>query len=271
MLALRTTLLAAILVLLISTSIPGQVQFQVIQGEALENFLRNAEIVAAKTTPIGLTLPKKVTLTLNGQTRFGIFKDVDIYKDLMKFEDGRIDQNHQDTWKAEIAAYEIDKIIGLGMVPATVERTYKGTKGSLQIWVDSIMSEADHKKNKVRIGNQDLFNQMMYKARLFDNLVYNTDRNLQNLLITKDWEIILIDHSRAFRPPYQLKSAKDLEMLSIAVLEGIKRLNEKNLTEKTGKYLTKPLIDGILKRRDAILSLAAKQATQKGEAATYLP
>ena len=268
---LRTSLVLLILALLISTAVTAQVRSQVIQGEDLENFLRTAEIVDSKGLPIGITAPRKVTMILNGETRYAVLKTFEEFKDIMKFADGRIDVNFQDTWKAEIAAYEIDKIVGLGMVPATVERTYKGAKGSVQIWVDSIMSEAAHKKNKVVVGNLELFNQMMYKARLFDNLVYNTDRNLENLLITKDWEIILIDHSRAFRPSHMLKTPKDLEKLSRSLLEGIGRLNQKNLADKTGKYLTKPLIEGILKRRDEILSLAKKQVAQKGEALAFLP
>jgi hypothetical protein len=245
------------------------VKSQVIQGEEIENFLRKAEITAAKATSIGKTAPRKVTLVLDGQTRYGLFKDIDDYKALMKFEDGRVDMNFQDSWKGEIAAYEIDKIIGLGMVPATVERKYRGTTGSLQFWVDSMMSEAEHLKTKAQSPNPDLFNEWMYKTRLFDNMVYNTDRNLGNLLITKDWELILIDHSRAFRPQTVLKSPKDLEKFSKSMLEGIAKLTRENLTQKAGKYLPKPQIDGLLKRRDQILELAKKTADQKGEAVTY--
>jgi hypothetical protein len=258
-----------IVLLFLAAAVFAQVRSQTIQGEELENFLRKAEIVDAKGISIGITGPKKVTLVLDGQTRYGVFKTVDEYKDLMKFEDGRVDMNFQDSWKSEIAAYEIDKIIGLGMVPATVERTYKGAKGSLQFWVDSMMSEAEHRKQKVVSPNPDAFNELMFKTRLFDNIVYNTDRNLQNLLITKDWELVLIDHSRAFRPMTILKSPKDLEKFSKSLLEGITRLNRENLTEKTGKYLPKPQIEGILKRRDQILSLAKKAAEQKGEAIAY--
>jgi hypothetical protein len=106
----------------------------------------------------------------------------------------------------------------------------------------------------------------MYKVRSFDNMVYNTDRNLQNLLITKDWELIMIDHSRAFRPLTLLKSPKDLVRFSRSMLQGLERLNEKNLTERAGKYLPKPQIQGVLKRRDEILKLAKKMSAEKGEA-----
>jgi hypothetical protein len=257
------------IVLLLATAVRAQVHSQVIQGEEIENFLRNAEFVELKTLSIGITAPKKVTLLLDGQTRYGVFKTIDESKALMKFDDGRVDMNFQDSWKSEIAAYEIDKIIGLGMIPATVERTYKGAKGSLQFWVDSMMSEAEHKKNKAISPNPVMFNELMYKTRLFDNMVYNTDRNLQNLLITKDWELVLIDHSRAFRPQSMLKSPKDLEKFSRALLEGIGKLTKENLTEKAGMYLPKPQIEGLLERRDQILSLAKKTAAEKGEGVAF--
>ena len=265
---LRTALYLFTL-LLLATAIQAQVRSQVIQGEELENFLKTAEITNAKTLDIGITAPRKVTMVLNGETRYGVFKSIDEYKDIMRFDDGRVDPNFQDSWKGEIAAYEIDKIIGLGMIPATVEKTYKGAKGSVQFWVESIMSEAEHRKNKVVSPNPITFNELMYKTRLFDNMVYNTDRNLQNLLITKEWELILIDHSRAFRPQSMLKSPKDLDKFSRSLLEGITKLTLQNLTEKTGKYLPKNQIEGLLKRRDQILELAKKTAQDKGEAATY--
>ena len=266
--ALRTVLFLSILFLL-ATALGAQVKSQVIQGEEIENFLQKAEFAAVKTLDVGITAPKKVTLVLDGQTRHGVFKTIDEYKDLMKYDDGRREMNFQDSWKSEIAAYEIDKIIGLGMIPATVERTHKGVKGSLQFWVESMMSEEEHLRTKAVSPNPSLFNEHMYKTRLFDNMVYNTDRNLRNLLITKDWELILIDHSRAFRPQTMLKSPRDLERFSRSLLDGISKLTLANLTEKTGKYLPKPQIEGLLKRRDQILSLAKKTAVEKGELETF--
>ena len=35
--------------------------------------------------------------------------------------------------------------------------------------------------------------------RVFDELIANTDRNLGNMLIDRQWKLWLIDHSRAFR------------------------------------------------------------------------
>ena len=107
----------------------------------------------------------------------------------------------------------------------------------------------------------------MAKIRLFDNLIYNTDRHLDNLLITEDWKIRLIDHSRTFRPFNELKNPKTLTTFSRSVLAKMETLNEAMLKEHLGKYLSPYQIQGLLKRRDAILALSKKLVTEKGAGA----
>jgi hypothetical protein len=108
-------------------------------------------------------------------------------------------------------------------------------------------------------------------VRLFRNLIYNTDRHLNNILITKDFEIPLIDHSRSFRPFDTLKTPKDLTRFSKSLLSGIQKLEEKDLTARVGNLLTPDQIRTLIKRRDAILALAKRTVEQKGEAAVRYP
>jgi len=150
------------------------------------------------------------------------------------------------------------------MVPATVQRMFDGKAGSMQFFVDSVMDEEQRLKKKAQPPNQILWNQQIAKIRLWDNLIYNTDRNVGNLLITSDWQIRLIDHSRTFRPFEQLKDPKQLTMFSRKLLASIKELNEPLLKEHLGKYLTPAQINGLLKRRDAIIALADKMVAEKG-------
>lgn len=266
----RTWFYLAVLLLLATTSI-AQVSSQVIQGEELEQFLRQAKIVQAKSTSKGVTLPSKVTLELNGLTRFAAFKSIDVFKTVQTFDGGGIEPSFQDSWKTEIAAYEVDKIIGLGMVPATVERTYDGKKGSVQFWVDAVMDEGERVKKKTQPPNPAKWNQMWQKEKLFENLIYNTDPNQGNLLITKDWELVLVDHSRSFRPFKRLKDPKVLTRFSKSLLEGLQRLNEKDLTDKIGKYISMDQIRGLLARRDLILDMAKKMVAEQGEARALYP
>src|SRR5262245_43413653 len=47
------------------------------------------------------------------------------------------------SYKAEIAAYELDKLLKMDMVPPTVERQLQGTKGAGQQWVDGALPVAE--------------------------------------------------------------------------------------------------------------------------------
>jgi hypothetical protein len=260
-----------ITVLLIFSTSVAQVPSQIIQGDAVETFLKQGQIKRAKDIPLGVTLPKKLTLELRGESHNAAFKSIDESAPLKVFGDGTREANFQDSYRTEIAAYEVDKLIGLGMVPATVERTFDGKRGSAQFWVDSIMDETTRLEKKIEPPDVVRWNNMWAKSQVWDNLIYNVDRNRGNMLITKDWEIILIDHSRSFRPWEKLKNPADLTRFSKSLLEGLSQLNEQNLKEKTEKYLSKDQRKAVLKRRDLILDLAKQLAAQRGEAAVLYP
>jgi hypothetical protein len=93
----------------------------------------------------------------------------------------------------------------------------------------------------------------MWIVRVFDQLIYNTDRNLGNLIIDKDWKIWMIDHTRAFRTAHDLKEVKNLEKCEKNLLERLKALDEATLTSELKPFLTKAEITGLLKRRDKIV------------------
>ncbi len=245
---------------------------EVFQGEAPEQFLLKGELTNFRNVPVGVTASRRATLTLDGVEHYALFKTIDDAKSgYTQLERGKGEIAFQDSWRTEISAYEVDKIIGLGMVPATVERVLNGQRGSLQFWVQSMMPEAERVKRKLAAPDVAAWNQQMFKARLFDNLIYNADFHLNQILITKDWEIRLIDHSRSFRPFDELKAPADLTRFSRSLLEGIQKLEEKDLTARVGKLLTGAQIRGLLKRRDAILALSKKLVAQKGEAAVLYP
>lgn len=240
---------------------------QVIQGVDVEQFLSRAKITKMKDIPEGITMPKKATLEFNGDMHFAVFKTIDEGPVASKELDRGVELQFQDSWRTEVAAYELDKLIGLGMVPATVERSYAGRHGSLQYWVDSSMTEQTRLEKKLNPPDRADWEKQVAKIRLFDNLIYNTDRHLDNLLITDDWTIRLIDHSRTFRPFDQLKDPQKLTTFSRSLLTRLEALNEPMLKEHLGKYLSPYQIQGLLKRRDAILALSRKLVAEKGEGA----
>ena len=97
-------------------------------------------------------------------------------------------------------------MLGLdGMMPVTVHRTWNGKEGTITWWIDDAFDESTRLKEKRQPPNPMLWNNQMYKMRVFAALVGDTDRNLGNVLITNDWKLWMIDFTRAFRLWDELK------------------------------------------------------------------
>jgi hypothetical protein len=243
----------------------------VFQGEAAETFLRKARITSVRRIGTGVTDPERVTLTLDGVTRYAVFKSIDVSKPgVTEFARGAPEINFQDSWQTEIAGYIVDRIVGLGMVPATVERAI-GKVGSLQWWVESMMSEAERRKQGLAPPDEEAWNRQQFKMRLFDQLIYNVDRHLNNILITKEFELRLIDHSRSFRAMKELRDPSQLTRFSRSLLDGLTKLEYQDLRKRVGRYLTDAQVRTLLARRDAILALAKVLVAARGEAAVIYP
>ena len=103
------------------------------QGPTIEALLSDAAITDVERLEIGVTEPRRVTLEAAGVVQHAAVKDLDVFKaGWSRLATGPATIDFQDSWKVEIPAYELDKLLGLGMVPATVEREVEGRRGSLQ-------------------------------------------------------------------------------------------------------------------------------------------
>jgi hypothetical protein len=246
--------------------------FDALQSPDTERFLAEAMIVRLGKTLGGVTMSRQAILELDSVTRFAVFKTIDEKRaGLTQLSRGAAEINFQDSWRTEIPAYQLDKLLGLGMVPVTVERSYNGATGSLQAWMDLPMSEAERLKRKISAPDTEAWNQQIHKVRMFDNLIYNTDRHLNNIWISKDWKVVLIDHSRSFRPFDRLRAENDLRRFSRSLLAAMEKLDLPTLTQRMSKYLDRYQIEQLLKRRDLIVERARRLAREQGEAAVLFP
>lgn len=239
---------------------------ELVKRQRWEGFLKRAEVISAMAVGEGITKPKKVDLQLRDETASGAWKCVS----------GR-HKGFEDEWRYEIAAYQMDKLLGLGMVPPTVERRLKGRKGSLQLWCDIAMNELQRGKEDIQVPDerQDHFQKMLSLCRAFDSLIGNIDRTQQNLCYTADWRIILIDHSRAFRWKrfyvdqliYGQNGMRKKEIVPLPrwFVENIKTLNKKNIREYVGEYLKSVEIEGVLQRKKLILKEVEALIEERGE------
>jgi len=259
----------AIPLLLSCLVLPARGDDPFVTREATEEFLRTAKIVKSKTLGTGVTLPLKLTLDDGKVQHFAIYKSIDERKPGLTQLAASAEVDFKDSWMFEVAGYELDKLLGLGMVPVTVERAYNGHRGSLQFWIDNCMTEGERIKKKLQPPSPIAWNQQMFKVRLFDNLAYNIDRNLGNLLITPDWKLYMIDHSRTFKSVAMLKSPKDLVSFSRSFMEALGKLDKETVAAHCGKYLTTFEIDTLLKRRDLLVELYNRHRAEKGEAGIF--
>ena len=236
--------------------------------EQIKEFLLTAKIVGVKQATKGITGTKRLTLSDGKVTHDASYQGIDEYKTSKQMANGRTELNFVDSYKYNIAAYTLAEMLGIeDMLPVYVERKYQGNPGSLSWWLPVKMDEADRVQRKVAVPDSDAWNNQMYRVRVFDELVYDTDPNLTNVLIGEDWKIWRIDFSRAFRLSKDLKDSTNLVRCDRHLLESLRTLDGNQLAEKTKRYLTKDAVKAVMARRDKIVARFQQLISEKGEAA----
>jgi len=186
----------------------------------------------------------------------------------MQFDDGHTEVNFRDSYKYNIAAFELAKMLGLGdMMPVTIERKWEGKTGSLSWWLPSKMSERQRREKHIQIPDRTAWNKQWNKIMVFMELVYDTDRNRTNVLISEDWHLWMIDFTRAFRLYTTLAEPKNLVMCDRLLLKKLRQLDAAELEQKTKNWLNKEEIKGLMARRDKIVALFESFIAKKGEKA----
>jgi hypothetical protein len=98
--------------------------------------------------------------------------------------------NFVDSYKYNIAAYALAELLDMdNMLPVYVERKWRGETGSLSWWLPVKMDEVKRHRENITPPDMDAWNNQMYKICVFDQLVYDSDANLTNVLIGENWEI----------------------------------------------------------------------------------
>ena len=235
-------------------------------GPQAETFLREAKVRNREDIGIGVTKPQKLTLSDGTTTCPAAWKTVDIYRPgITRLAEGELEANFRDSYKFEIAAYELDKLLGLGLVPPTVERRVRGQVGSLQLWIHGTFSEWDRRQDNLKLSSPRAYVEGMLSVRLFHQRTHNIDyRNARNILIGRD-HVWAIDHSRAFRNDEELIGEIELERFSRPALEALRALTMAAMREHVGKWLSKRQLEAILARRDLIVERADTLITERGE------
>jgi hypothetical protein len=224
-----------------------------LEGDAAEAFLRSARVVKKRTLAVGITRSAQLGLSDGARHAHAVWKTIEA-------------PDVNDSWKHEVAAYELDKLVGTGLVPPTVERTIDGRTGSLQLWVEKAATEADRQERHLRPKDAEAWSRQLCGVRLLHQLTANSDaRNDRNVIFDPAFRVYAVDFSRSFAADDALRSAGDLVRFSRRALERLRALDRPTLDARLSAWLDSRQIESLLRRRDLILALAERLVAEKGE------
>lgn len=225
-----------------------------------QDYLHSAPIQRLEDIPVGVTRPRRAVFEPGGLARRAAVK---------KLKPGR-QQGYWESYKSEIAAYEMDRLLDMDMVPVTIERRVENEPVSVQLWVEGCRLLKEVKGESA--PDSAAWNRQVFRQRVFDNLIANIDRNAGNLLIDSDWNLILIDHSRAFTGVQTLPFEKQMTKIDRPFYERVKALDEATLKARIGKWVAHDdWVRAILKRRDKIVQRFEVLVKGRGEDAVFVP
>jgi hypothetical protein len=232
----------------------------------IEEYLKVAEITAVGTTPEGVLHPQKMTLKPGGPTPFLLFKPIapGLYN------------GAQESYKSEIAAYEIDKMLHLGMVPPTVERTINKKTGAAIYWIVNTKNFNAFPEGKAGgaptppASKAEYWKIQLVRAKMFDSLIGNMDPNLGNWLVDDDWNLSIVDHSRSLHYDTTFVHEKQMSHIDSELWDKMKALTLEDLTANLSKWLSKSDIKTIIDRRDKFGKLIDALVKKNGAAEVFI-
>jgi hypothetical protein len=230
--------------------------------EQKEAFLTKGKVKQVKDAKKGVTGTSRVTLTDGTLTHDASVQTIDDYRTQYLNEVG-----FKDTYKFNIAGWKLARLLGLGdMVPVSVKRTFDGKPAAFTWWIDNVMmDETERRAKSTEPPDAEGWNRDNNVMQVFDQLIYNMDRNLTNMMIDDNWHLWMIDHTRAFRTHKTLKDPATLKSVDRNMLAKMKTLDEATLTREFGRDVSRDEVRGLLARRDLIVKIFVA----KGESAIF--
>jgi hypothetical protein len=221
-----------------------------------EQFLLTADIGTGEYAGKGITHSEKTMFTEDGITHAAHIQTIDVYMPLFKGKDGSKEQDFKDSWKFNVAAYRLAKMLNLtDMVPVCVPRVIDGKPSAVDWWVDDVlMDERDRITKNIQPPDAARWKGQKDSIRVFDQLIYNMDRSQENLLITTNWDVWMIDHSRTFRKWTSLRNPAAITRCRPDLLKALKKLRRDDVTAQLTPYVTDEEINGLMVRRDLIVA-----------------
>ena len=238
--------------------------------EEAEVFLTEAEVVDKSRVGAGINNPLRCLLSRGGVQAHAVFRNVSVKMHKVRLGD-ETHLNFRDDAIFEVAAYELAKLLEFKTVPPTVARRHKRKRGTMQLWIEGAMTERTRVQNKQRPDDVKAWSRALSNMRVFDNLIYNEDRNQGNILFDSNWQLWLIDHGRTFRRRQKLVSPTIVRRCGDVLYRRLREVDDQTIKDRIGQYLHPTELKALLARRRVLLKLIEEQIGQRGEAQVIFP
>jgi len=208
----------------------------VIDDDGLAGILAHGDVSGSR---IEGTTWKLVQVTADDKTIFAYFSEL----------------QGEEQFVPELAAYKLDRMLGLGMVPVTVRREIDGQQGTLQFVPSALMTERERVADGQGWVTPCPLEKQIRAMHVFDALILNPSRTPSSMLYSPDdWLLILVDHENSFsadagRMMYPEEGQFDIGDEWRAVLL---ELDDEALREELGDVLDDDRLAALDKRRDAL-------------------
>jgi hypothetical protein len=225
----------------------------------IEKFLKAAPVVTIKKASLpGRTEPWKVTLEEGGVTRQAVFKYINRPRpDLLP-----------DSWRYELAAYILSRYLRLSYVPPVVEREIEKMQGSLQLFIEGALPEAERKRQKIQPADPKVFDQAMAELRVFENLVFDSCHNDEDTLIQKEtWKIYRVDFGQAFEPKKETLHDCEMQKCSRRLYMKLQAWDDTQIASLLAPYLNRDEVQALNARAGLIAWTLKTQIQSQGESA----
>lgn len=229
------------------------------EEEEQERFLLQARVVEVDKNKVGgRTAPWVVTLD-DGKTR---------QRALFKHVDSRRPQATPDSYKYELAAYELAKLLGVRIVPPVVEREISGRPGSLQVFLENCLREKERRRKKIEPPDSRSFADALEEVRVFEHLVHDVCLDADDIWIHRDsWKVWRVDFSEAFAPYPELLEDCAITRCSRRLYQGLLKVDDGTVTSSLKPYLNESEINALLQRKSLLIKTLQKLIKDKGEEA----
>jgi hypothetical protein len=221
----------------------------------IEQLLVDGKVLKMEAVPIGVTKPQRATLDGTPAIRFA-------WKPLTP----GYSKGFMESYKAEIAAYKLDRMLGMNMVPPIVERHMDGKNGAAVLWVENVRGWSVEKPPQ---GPEPQWSLQLIRMKMFDQLIANIDRNQGNLIYDADWHLFLIDHSRAFTGKKDLKGMAPLGRVDRALWTKMQALTMEELDRGLDKWVGTNEKKALLQRRDVMAKQITEMIAKRGEKSVF--